>query len=556
MDNHRKTSSTPRPRDHTSQLSMEDRLLREEKRFAEAVLRRTRMLGDIVARRKQERKPGATPDLEKTLWKAWESVLNHEGVGRHRQWRAFLAQCNSLAYALVDQDALAGQKAWFLRPSPATGPVQLPGPACIFSSRVITFWAAVSNAAVTLQGPALNDGLIELIKALNQAGAGLAWDEEAVVHRDRAHRTLDWDKKTFHVGRHRPTLALLLALAIGRPGIVKFSGSSALNLHSLKSWQSTCSLLGARLHQINPHAPGLPARLESSGQPQALHVGLDTPPELLWALAAAAPFYPQGLHLSWPNDSPPGQDFLQILHLLRAFQVPVAESHCEAYIPPVAPILPTQPEIALDENLCALLLAWSRVSRQPMRILGAWPKDILARDSYLDLLGACGLKITQDTRSISATPHKWPSTPVLDVRAIPQALPLAVVLALSAPGEAVVLVEHELCGQDIVEDLLHFTGRACSSDYERHLFSKRSRSPGTNTLPLEAPDAFWGMAMALLSFVRPGLSLANPGELTTLWPRFWQIFHTVLSVPRPKPESQPTEIIDDQPGKQRRRVRI
>jgi 5-enolpyruvylshikimate-3-phosphate synthase len=552
--------STPSGVYESSLDSLEESLLREEKLLAAAFVRRTKLLEKCTVRRHSGRKPGADPDLEKFLWKVWEGVLNREGLGSRKLWRTFLAQCNSLAYALADQDSFMNHEAWTLRPVAANKPVRLHGPADVFTSKILTFWAALSNTQTSLRRPALNDGLIELIKALNQAGAGLSWDNETVFHRAAPGRSLDWAQKSIHVGQHGCTLALVLAMVVGRPGIAKLSGSGALNMYNLKPWQSLCTQLGARLHQLNPHAPGLPVRLESSGQARLVQVDQETPDELTIALAAAAPFYPEGLRLTWPQTYSPGHDLRQLLHLLRSCAVPVAALDNGLDIPAATPRIPSEPEIALDPALCSLLLAWARFGNQPIMVLGNWPKDLPGVQDYLDLLQACGVQVAIDHGSITAKPGKWPSHPVLDIRNLSRALPLAAALALSAPGESTIFSENPIQGLDIMGGLLRFTGRTCESDGLRHHFSRTTPTgcdvSEPEVLKLEAPNAAWGMALAMLSFVHPGLPLANPGELTTLWPHFWNVFHKVLSVPKPKPEHTPQKTDDVQPKKQRRRVRL
>jgi|GEM_PF-3434662 len=536
-------------------ISLEKRLLQEEKQFAETVLRRTELLGEITARRRRGRKPGADPELEKTLWKTWESALSSGSFGPHRHWRAFLAQTNSLAYALADQEGAPERKAWILRPA-AASPIHLHGPSDVRLSLIFTFWAAAGNMQSTLRRPALNDGLIELIKAMNQLGAGLSWDSEAVVHRQRRAGGLELEQKTIHLGQHRTTLALMLALAMGRPGVVKFSGSGELNMLSLKPWENICTQLGARLHQLNPHAPGLPARLESGGQAHSVRLSPDLPWELPWALLAAAPFYPQGLRLTWPENFVAGQNLNTLIQALESSAVPVTRLDNGLHVHPSPPVIPEQPEIPLDPALCALLLAWSRFSSHSITVLGYWPKDAPDAHRYIDILRAGGLEISMDQRSVTATPGKWPADVVLDVRDLDEALPLAVILALGAPGKSSLVSPQDLRDLEVMTGLLRFTGRTCEIDGPRHRFMFDNHASPDPSPDLEAPSALWGMALAMLSFAYPGLTLNNPGELTTHWPRFWHVFQTVLSKSKPKPEPSSPETADAQPKKQSRRIRL
>lgn len=540
--------------------TLEERMVREERLLAEMVLRRTTLLADHSRRRKQERQPGADPRLEKALWLAWEEVLTGKGLSQHRVWREFAAQMNSLAYC-HPEDAAAGpgQRTWPLCFRPAAHSVTLGGAPDIAAALTMTFWAAASNAPVTLHQPLLNDGLIELIKALNQAGANLNWNDQSVVHDQRADRFLfgpDQGLKTIHCGQHQKTLALLTALALGRPGATKISGSSLLNRLDLRAWQGVCTQLGARLHRINPHAPGLPIRLESTGLPERAAIDSTTPPVLVWALLAAAPLYPQGLRLSWPADFSPGQEVQQILELLPGAGVAVNQFPGGVHVLPGHLKLDSNIALGLDPELNAMILAWSRFSSQEISVQGRWPKATRAAEAFARLLASCGLELKAGESAVSATPLAWPKSPVFDVRGFPSGLPLAVVLALSSAQGGTVRADAFPLDSSVIEDLLRFTGSSLESAGDRHLFRRQARPPEKEVF-LEVADAAWCMALSLLAYAHPGLMLANPGVMTSLWPKYWQVYRTVLSAPpRPKPEASPTEAEDAKPRRQPRRVRI
>jgi hypothetical protein len=64
-----------------------------------------------------------------------------------------------------------------------------------------------------------------------------------------------------------------------------------------------------------------------------------------------------------------------------------------------------------------------------------------------------------------------------------------------------------------------------------------------------SPDAYWGMAFALAAFTRPGLYLANPGNVGEALPPFWGIYN---SLPEPKdPANKPVEAANDAPARRR-----
>ena len=49
------------------------------------------------------------------------------------------------------------------------------------------------------------------------------------------------------------------------------------------------------------------------------------------------------------------------------------------------------------------------------------------------------------------------------------------------------------------------------------------------------PDAYWGLALALASFVRPGVRLANPDIVARTMPFFWPLFNSLPDSAAPAP---------------------
>ncbi|SDB11935.1 3-phosphoshikimate 1-carboxyvinyltransferase [Desulfonatronum thiosulfatophilum] len=553
------TPSGPRTDDSESLFSLEERLLREERRLADAVLRRTRIFAEIAARRKDGKRRDTGQDFEKAIWKVWESVLQSEEAGHSRHWRQLVSQCNNLGQAYSEQKFSRKGKTWLLRPLAPAKAITLAGPADIFSTKIISFWAAVTNAPARIRPVVLNDDLIELIKSLNQTGAGLAWENETISHTPRRTPELSLEQKTIHVGQSTFTLALMVALAMARPGIAKFSGSGALNMFSIKPWQAVLPHLGARLHQLNPHAPGLPVRLESSGQPSQVQIDADTPMDLILALLAAAPFFPQGLDLTW-LDHPIAAPELETLFLLYStFNVPFTRLPNGFRVSPAMPRLPEQPRIPLDYFLNSMLLAWSRMTRQQITLHGNWPEGSSAGD-HLDLLRSCGVQIETGPDYIRATPESWPESPVLDIQGQEQALPLAILLALCAPKGCTVSCQFEITNLDFITEMARWAGRDCLPEQGEVRFAPAPHPTDRGDGIFEAPDSRWGMALAMLSFRFPGPRLTNPGELTALWPGFWPIHQSVLSLAKQRTED-PSSRLSESPSNEssrtgKRRVKI
>ncbi|TVQ95383.1 MAG: hypothetical protein EA399_18110 [Desulfovibrionales bacterium] len=543
---------------------LEERLLRDERRIADLLLRRARLMAEITDRKTKQGNRGTSgrpPNqaLEKALWSAWEDVLPSSEACRFRYWRQLVSQCNNLGYILCEQDHTqkAGRAgtAWLLRPVPTCESVTLPGPTDHLSAKTIIFWAAMANTPAHVRPVLLNESLIELIKALNQFGARLNWEHDVVAHAPLAVDPPEPTRKTVHVGHDPFTLAFLLASALAHPGVFTFSGSGQLNMLSLKSWQQLLPQLGARLHQLNPHAPGLPVRLEASGRPEQAMIGSDAPKELIWALLAAAPFYPRGLRLIWENANATGAlgpehhglarlyDLCGIPHRIQSDAITVSSAL------PRLPFIPghqrpqNSPDtvlVPLDPMLCAMLLTWSRITGQPMHLRGSWPDGEQLGDPRLNLLHCCGLRLKLGPDGVHAESGPWPEKPFLDLANQPGNLPLGLVLALTAPGQSVLGGMPEEYDQDAVHNLAQWSGRTCRKKDDTLVLHPAPRNSGRSHLEFEAPDVLWALSLAMLSFKYPGAHLLNPGELTKHWPGFWHLYNHVLSTTRKRPENLST----------------
>lgn len=572
---------------------LEERLLREEGNLARALLRRSRLLAEIAGRRKGDASRVsanrlALQNLEKGLWAAWETALGPEEGGRSRQWRQLLSQCNNIGYVLAEQKDQRTATPWLLRPGFPGGPVTVAGPTDVFRAKIAIYWSAATNVASRTTPVRTNDEVMELIKALNQLGAGLAWERDLVSHTPGRFPGLDFEQKTVHAGQSPFNLALLLATALARPGIAKFSGSGTLKMLDLKPWQQFLPRLGARLHQLNPHAPGLPIRLESNGNPDCATIDGETPEALILGLLAAAPFFPQGVRLTWDGSAMPGRppessgtpdaegltaQLKIITSMYDLFGVPHSVQSDAITVSPALPRLPggapnaapgggadnapgAAPDtstgaapsaadgphpvfhVPLDPAQSAMLLTWSRFTGWAMRLEGRWPEDDPATASLPALLRSCGLAVTIAQGAIKADAGPWPAQPVLDVRGHAQAVPLAVILALGAPGKAVLLNLPSHHDQVMIDTLAGWSGRTWTREGSSLVFQPQPRESRRGDPRYEPSDVTWALAAAMLAFRHPGIQLANPEELSARWPGFWSLYTQVLSAPRKRPDQR------------------
>ncbi len=68
-----------------------------------------------------------------------------------------------------------------------------------------------------------------------------------------------------------------------------------------------------------------------------------------------------------------------------------------------------------------------------------------------------------------------------------------------------------------------------------------------------APTPYFGIALGQLAFMRPGISIDNPGDITDLWPRYWTFFNSLPEIDGLK---DPEVKKDDESKSSRRRIKI
>jgi 3-phosphoshikimate 1-carboxyvinyltransferase len=111
----------------------------------------------------------------------------------------------------------------------------------------------------------------------------------------------------------------------------------------------------------------------------------------------------------------------------------------------------------------------------------------------------------------------------------PRYLPLALALALKAGGARVAL-PGDAASRVWAVDLMDRLGAGMdlgdeqASDQELVITSGPTAAwDGVWT----SPDAWCTLGLALMSFIRPGIALDNPGGLAALWPRFWGLYNSL-----------------------------
>jgi hypothetical protein len=293
------------------------------------------------------------------------------------------------------------------------------------------------------------------------------------------------------------------------------------------------------LQRLDHHAPGLPARLEAGGRMASSLAGVDDAPDhLLLALLSLGWSYPDGLRLELsPERITPGLQLAMetAVHALSLWGLEASFAEGVASAKPGRPAAFPARDLSLDPVLAAYALALPLAAVGRVRVRGSWP-DIPAARAILDELGSLGLDLRQTADSVEASASARPERPAIRFGANPDLLPLAVALGLAAnKGAEISPLPDDVHAASAVALLAH-----CQADYDiedRRIIIRPSNIRWE--APLEATDPLQCLGCSLIAFLRPGIGLLNPGEITSLWPGWWSLFNRACGARQaPKPQKE------------------
>lgn len=520
-------------------------------------------------------------EIEKRLWSAFEQAARTQNLDQ-RLARQLFAMLGSFGLE-APEGRRAADKPFVMVPRSEPADIDVTGPRSLALTRMLAVMAAASGQALTLSGVVLNDPLIELIKALNQAGARLSWTEDGLeakpapgakaaaklgeVRAESEEPLLKFEEVLIFCGEDPFTVYALMALALREPGRAKFAGGAELKMLDLRRLEAPLLHLGARLAGMNPRSRGLPVRLESGGRMSSrIELLPDTPPLFAQAVALAAWSYPGGLRLALSADAAAAEAQAraldEALEALALCQVPARKQGSEYIISAAKPRVPRAPELPLDPALSAYLLALPALAGGQARLAGRLdlPAEVRAD------LEALALPLELDeTHATLRHGHMAPGA-ALGMGRRPEFLPLALALAVKAAtspmsaGAVSVALPAETPGEGsqriLALELLDRLGVA----YEEIEGGVKVLPPAPGVQAKLAWDGVWTspgphmtLGLALLSFAAPSIAIDNPGGLTALWPRFWACYNALPTVRDARPAPKEPER-DDKP--KRRRVRV
>ena len=156
-------------------------------------------------------------------------------------------------------------------------------------------WLAVAAAAgqvTRVSRVPLTDAVVSGVKALNQIGGQLWWEENGDVQSRGGNGLARNMDKVVHIGDDAFNLWLVVALCLGMPARLKLTGDSSLRFLDLAPLRHFLPQLGVRLTNVIPSQDGLPVRMECSGLiPRQIRLADDLPEDFVAALVLASAFW-------------------------------------------------------------------------------------------------------------------------------------------------------------------------------------------------------------------------------------------------------------------------
>lgn len=534
--------------------SLTEELAEIDRRITSLLTTRTNLLARAALSRKSKKVGVTDPNQEKKLWQAWCDTAKSDNLDLQLLKKIFHL-ANNLAYARAERNA-SSEKPLCLFPRRQPVNVNLDAPRDQILRSMMFVLGATSSSPLDIALCQGSSNSIELINALNLCGFHVAYRDGQCTTAPVSTWTMD--NKVIYAGQSKFHLFLLLCLSLGRVNRVKITGATKLKLHDLRPVQDFLPQLGARLTIVEPHSFGVPVRIESSGQvPSEIIVPAGLSKKFILALVVAATTFNKEctlqLHASYANSKilRKGIDFLQ-QHIPE-----IQFDGIRVIIPATMPEFRfSRVDIPVDPLLSLYLLSLPFFTEGKVSLQGKWPTQDLHVQEVLDILFEFGLRIEVGPECISSHMGKRPNKIAVDLVSCPEYLPLFFSLALGLNARCSLTMDTDH------EDVAH------ALDLLENIGVQHTLEPGILTLlPSEkksydmywqSPGPYWTLAGALISFIRPGLCIANADNILSAWPWFWKTF---MNLPEPQnfiyaPRNEEHQDQSDDEKPQRKRIKI
>ncbi|MDL2267581.1 chorismate mutase [Desulfovibrio sp. OttesenSCG-928-G15] len=541
-------------------------LVELDKDIMKLLVRRATLVSRIREGRDHASSPAAI-QAEKAVRLAWE-----EGAVNFSRDPRFIRQLFMLLQdvKMLSKDEAKGRSIFTLAPPRQSISGSVTGPSATRTAQMRVVLSAALGRPLTLENILVPSALSDTVKACSQAGAQLEITTGSSGFGNvsvKSGSSMSFSSKTLFAGDDVFSLYMFAFLAAGATGSCRFNGGARLKAEDLAPLRATLPLLGARLAHIIPRSTGLPAMVESSGDiPESFEVPENLPYEAVCALLLAPLVWnrPFTMNMAALPAAIASAALAKVRPLHRDVGAEVDTKGPEIVFTPGPLDIPAHPTLPLDPVLSAYLLALPAFAGGSLLLKGSWPGHMPEAREVEQLLAWGGVTLSCEEGIILA-----------EASAVPFSLPLQTYDLFSSLGPlylAFAAKYHKLKGKlhiPIADALFPqngadavLTGEMLSRlglvwD-EGGLRVESSPKQETQTIkphlpPWSCPDGFWGMAFALLAYMKPRLELANPATISEVMPSFWSIYNSLPEPRDPAQAKSPQEDKND-PAPSRRRI--
>ncbi len=483
-------------------------------------------------------------EKEKILRLAWESKAARLSRDS-RLSRDFFVLLQSIEILSRAEEEQGGYN---LAPSFEAVDIRLPAPTDLMAARCWLALAAASGQKLMVERLPLTNAVVSAIKALNQMGGQIGWDDDGVIQsRGGSGLTRNMDK-VIHIGDDAFNFWLVLAFSAGMPTRLKITGENSLRFLNLAPVRHFLPQLGVRLTNVIPSQDGLPVRIECSGlTPPEVTLPDDIPEDFAAALVLASAFWEHPCRIVFSERAP--RLLPLVLSILEVSGAAVRYEEGAVKVERGTLSLPEKPVIPVDPMVAAVLLMLPGFNGGRVELSGGWGHfrahglvEKMLQDAGLDVAYAADSVVCSGKSRATAAPTAADLAAILEV--CPELLPLAALITAAAVCEGEKTGMPELSGED--RHLFTAFSAVCGvEERDGVLVCGGKDAPGFWV----APSASWAMAYALAAFLRPNIRLSNPGIVFGRFPSFWKIYNALPCPDLTGRERQETE--DVRPARRR-----
>lgn len=488
--------------------SVVERIMRIDEDIIALVKKRSTLLHEL-------RVKGYVPsEVEKTLRQHWERYASDKTKDSSFVRTLF----KILQQVEMQECGELNPGRFILTPSKATVAYSIDGTVNELCVHLILLASTVRAQPVTLQNVAISDCVFATIKMLQSIGVGITWEGTTVSTHSFQINVNDI---VVHLGESEISLYALLALSIVYMGHVKCVGGLSLSLLSLTSCKEVLMQCGVRLTSLGG-VSGIPARIESTRQiPEHLCIMATLPRDMLLMLCTLLPCCGEGTSIDIENH--PERD--SVVECMKSIYMCLDIDYTlDGYTfryPQELPTFPTTPKIHLDPYHTFVRAVVPYFTGGSATIRGNIAKTPL-HNTIVEQLQLCGLAVQYTDEGMTVTKEK--AFALTEYTALPSCyFPILFTMFLSSVRTRDTIVLPVLPeGIEMTEVQSFLEALSIRESHGKLIFEKEQ-----NHTAWIAPNAYWIIGYAFAGFLFPGITLANPSDVTAVLPHFWRFYNSL-----------------------------